>query len=269
MGFLVTRGLSIRRSCRSIRLSRTAWYRRPADKRGRDTPVIEVLNDLIENRPRRGFWKCFKLLRRQGHGWNHKRVHRIYCQMGLNQRRRTRRRVPTRDPRPLAVPDQPNQVWSADFMSDALYGGVRFRTFNVMDHFNREAVAIEVDTSITGSRLIRVFEQLQTERGLPGTLRVDNGPEFMGTDFSAWAREQGMTIEFIEPGQPNQNAFIERFNRTFREEVLDAWIFYTLEQVREMTWDWISEYNEIRPHDSLGDRTPAEHYQRYDEKLYF
>ena len=135
---------------------------------------MDALNDLIENRPRRGFWKCFKLLRRQGRGWNHKRVYRVYCQMGLNRKRRAKPRVPSRHPEPLSVPGEPNQVWSADFMSDSLYGGNRFRIFNVMDHFNREAVAIEIDTSITGSRLIRVFGQLQAERGLPSTLRVDN-----------------------------------------------------------------------------------------------
>ena len=108
---------------------------------------MDALNDLIENRPRRGFWKCFKLLRRQGRSWNHKRVYRVYCQMGLNRKRRAKPRVPSRHPEPLSVPGEPNQVWSADFMSDALYGGNRFRTFNVMDHFNREAVAIEIDTS--------------------------------------------------------------------------------------------------------------------------
>lgn len=154
-------------------------------------------------------------------------------------------------------------------MSDALYGGRRFRTFNVIDHFNREVVAIEIDTSLTGGRLIRVLEQLRDERGLPETLRVDNGPEFTGTDFSTWAREQGMVLDFIEPGKPNQNAFIERFNRTYREEVLDAWLFFTLDEVRDMTWDWIAEYNEIRPHDSLGNLTPAETYQQYAENSTF
>ena len=208
---------------------------------------MDALNDLIENRPRRGFWKCFKLLRRQGRSWNHKRVYRVYCQMGLNRKRRAKPRVPSRHPEPLSVPGEPNQVWSADFMSDALYGGSRFRTFNAMDHCNREAVAIEIDTSITGSRLIRVFGQLQAERGLPSTLRVDNGPEFLGADFADWARDQGMTLEFIEPGKLNQNAFIERFNRTDREEVLGVWLSSSLEQVRTETWKFLLDYNEERP----------------------
>ena len=224
---------------------------------------MDALNALVENRPRRGFWKCFKWLRRQGHRWNHKRVYRVYCQMELNQKRRAKRRVPTRDPKPLAVPMQPNQVWSADFMSDALYDGLRFRTFNVLDHFNREAVAIEVDTSLTGLRILRVFEQLRAERQLPQILRVDNGPEFLGTEFRSWAHENGIQIEYIQPGKPNQNAFIERFNRTYREEVLDVWLFSSLEQVREKTWRFLLEYNEERPHDSLGDLTPLERYNQH------
>ena len=104
---------------------------------------------------------------------------------------------------------------------------------------------------------------------MPGNPRVDNGPEFLGADFADWAREQGMTLEFIEPGKPNQNAFIESFNRIYREEVLDAWLFFTLDEVREMTWHWIAEHNEVRPYDSLGDRTPAEYYQQHAESSTF
>ena len=230
---------------------------------GKDAAIVDELNALVQDRPRRGFWKCYKMLRRQGHTWNHKRVYRVYRQMGLNQRRRTRKRIVGRDPEPLGVPENPNQVWSADFMHDTLYDGVRFRTFNVLDHFNREALAIEIDTSLTGGRVIRVFEQLKQERGLPTTLRVDNGPEFLGADFCSWAQEQNMKLEYLEPGKPNQNAFIERFNRTYREEVLDAWLFSNLDQVRDKTWRFLVEYNYERPHDSLGDQTPLEYYQQH------
>lgn len=240
-------------------MSRSAWYRPAKPRLEEDTPIIDALNELVKNRPRRGFWKCYKLLRRQGRGWNHKRVYRVYCQMGLNQKRRAKKRIPKRNPEPLAVPSGPDQVWGADFMSDALYDGARFRTFNVIDHFNREGLAIEVDTSLTGPRLIRVFEQLKAERGLPNKLRVDNGPEFLGHEFQAWAAQEGVKIEFIEPGKPNQNAFIERFNRTYRDEVLDVWLFASLEEVREKTWKFLREYNEGRPHDSLGDLTPIEY----------
>jgi putative transposase len=159
---------------------------------------------------------------------------------------------------PLAVPAGPNQVWSADFMSDALYSGLRFRTFNVLDDFNREGLAIEVDTSLPSERLVRVFEQLKAERGLPDVLRTDNGPEFLGIAFTEWCEANGVMIDYIEPGKPNQNAYIERFNRTYRSEVLDLWLFKSLDQVREVTWSWLLEYNEERDHDGLGGKTPAE-----------
>ena len=250
---------SIARSCRCVALSRAAYYRSPAPPEIKDSEIIGALNELIEKRPRRGFWKCFKLLRRQGHRWNHKRVYRVYCAMRLNQKRRAKKRLPARERQPLVVPQRPDEVWSGDFMSDALYGGRRFRTFNVIDDYNREGVAIEIDTSITSRRLVRVFEQLKAERGLPAILRVDNGPEFLGEAFTEWAQENGMFIQYIQPGKPNQNAFIERFNRTYREEVLDVYLFSNLSEVREITHSWLIEYNEDRPHDSLDGRTPAEH----------
>ena len=186
----------------------------------------------------------------------------MYCALKLNIRRKAKKRVPTREPLPLVVPAEANQVRSADFMSDSLYNGTRFRTFNVLDDFNREALAIEIDTSFTGERLVRVFEQLAAQRGLPDILRVDNGPEFLGTTFSDWCAQQGIFIDYIEPGKPNQNAFIERFNRTFRTEVLNTWLFASLEEVREITWAWMLEYNEERDHDALGGLTPAEARQQ-------
>ena len=163
---------------------------------------------------------------------------------------------------PLFVPQKPNQVWSADFMSDTLYAGKRFRTFNVIDDFNREALQIEIDTSITGRRLIRVFERLGLERGLPDLLRVDNGPEFLSSEFIAWAESAGMMIHYIQPAEPNQNAYVERFNRTYRNELLDLYLFRNLAEVREATYWWMIGYNEKRPHDSLGDLTPAEYMSK-------
>jgi len=247
----------VQRSCRCIGLSRAAYYRTPQGN-DRDVEVIKAINILIEKHPRWGFWKCFKVLRRQ-HRWNHKRVYRVYCALNLNQKRRAQKRLPKRVKKPLLVPQQPNQVWSADFMSDALYAGKRFRTFNVIDDFNREALKIEIDTSITGRRLIRVFEQLRLDRGLPGLLRVDNGPEFLSGEFVTWAESVGMMIHYIQPGEPNQNAYIERFNRTYRNELLDLYLFRNLAEVREATYWWMIGYNEERPHDSLGDLTPNEY----------
>jgi putative transposase len=177
-------GLSVTRACDCVGLARSAWYRPLKDWLAYDQPVIDALQELAEAKSGLGFWKLFRRLRRQGHGWNHKRVHRVYCALQLNIRRRSKKRLPVRDPQPLLVPSAPNQVWSADFMSDALYNGTRFRTFNVLDDFNREALAIEIDTSLPGERLIRVFEQLAVVRGLPDMLRTDNGPEFLSLKFT-------------------------------------------------------------------------------------
>ncbi len=251
----------VRRSCEGVGLARSAWYAPPLDWTVRDAEVIGALGRLVEARPSRGFWKCCQILRRQ-HRWNPKRIYRVYTGMGLNLRRAARRRLPKRERIPLYVPRMPDSVWSADFMSDGLACGRRFRIFNVADDFNREALHIEVDTSITSLRLIRIFEQLKAERGLPQVLRVDNGPEFLGEEFVCWAKRNGMSIQYIQPGKPNQNAFIERFNRTFREEILDQHLFLRLDDVREAAWWWMIEYNEQRPHDSLGELTPAEYRQR-------
>ena len=251
-------GLSAARSCRCVGLSRSAYYRVPEDWTVRDAEIIAALAKLVESRPSRGFWKCRKMLRRQGFGWNHKRIYRVYKLMNLHLRRPARKRLPKRHRVELYVPKLPDTVWSADFMSDALINGKCFRTFNIVDDFNREALHIEIDTSITSQRLVRVFEHVHREHTLPQVLRTDNGPEFLGEAFTEWAKEAGMAIQYIEPGKPNQNAYIERFNRTYREEVLDQHLFLSLEDVREATYWWMLEYNEERPHDSLGDLTPQE-----------
>ena len=256
--------MSVQRSCHCIGLSRAAYYKKPSGH-DRDADVIRAINAEIDRHPRWGFWKTFKALRRKGHRWNHKRVYRVYCNLKLNQKRRAKKRLPKRIKRPLLVPQRPNQVWSADFMSDTLYTGKRFRTFNVIDDFNREALQIEIDTSLTSKRLIRVFERLKLERGLPDTLRVDNGPEFISGTFVAWAESNGLTIQYIQPGKPNQNAYIERFNRTYRNELLDLYLFRNLAEVRDATYWWMIEYNEQRPHDSLNDLTPVEYMEKNAE----
>lgn len=251
----------LRRACDCVGLSRTAWYEPPLDWTVRDAEIIAALSELVQERPSRGFWKCRKLLRRRRAGWNHKRIYRVYKAMKLNLRRAAKRRLPKRERVPLYVPRLPDTVWSADFMADALVCGRRFRTFNVVDDFNREALHIEVDTSISSLRLVRIFEYLKEHHGLPQVLRTDNGPEFLGDAFVQWAKANGMAIQYIQPGKPNQNAYIERFNRTFREEVLDQHLFQRIDDVREAAWWWMIEYNEERPHDSLGDMTPSEYRQ--------
>jgi putative transposase len=158
---------------------------------------------------------------------------------------------------PLASTASPNECWSLDFMSDALLNGQRFRTFNVLDDFNREALAIEVDTSLPALRVTRVLDRIAVERGYPQRVRVDNGPEFTSRVFVQWAQAHQVQIDFIQPGCPAQNAYIERFNRTYREEVLDFYLFATMTQVREMTETWLHGYNHERPHDALNGLTPV------------
>jgi putative transposase len=244
--------LSVVRACRTVRLARAAWYQPPRDDLLRDTAVIDALTTLVERHGRWGFWKLYDRLRHTGHWWNHKRVHRVYCALRLNRARRTRRRVPRRLRVPLLAPPVLNQTWALDFMSDTLYDGRVFRTLNVLDQGNREALAIEIGFSLPSRRVLVVLEELVTLHGTPRALRMDNGPEFLASIVAAWAEARGITLDFIQPGKPAQNAFIERFNQTYRTEVLDANVFSSLAEVRRITADWLVGYNTERPHDSLG-----------------
>jgi len=255
--------LSICRSCNAVRLSRSVYHYQP--DLSRDDPVIEALLAAVERYPRYGFRKLFLILRRQGHRWNHKRVYRIYCDLKLNMRRKGKQRLPSRQPQPLAAPESLNQSWSVDFMSDALMCGRRFRTFNVVDDCNREALAIEIDLNLPAERVIRTLDRVAVWRGYPKRLRLDNGPEFVSLALADWAQTHGVTLDFIQPGKPTQNSFIERFNRTYRTEVLDFYLFRQLREVREITDRWLNEYNEERPHELLGDLTPAEYRQMKSE----
>ena len=250
-------GLSLRRSCQALGLSRTvfAYQPRPRD----DGQIIKALTSLAEQYPRCGFGKLFPLVRRQGHGWNHKRVYRVYCALRLNLRRKGKKRLPSRNPQRLMAPEMANLSWSVDFMSDVLYGGQRFRTFNVVDDFNREALAIEVDTNLPAARVTRVLDRVAAWRGYPARLRLDNGPELVSIAMAEWAEDHGVALDFIQPGKPTQNSFIERFNRTYREEVLDLYVFSRLSEVRDITEEWLRQYNEERPHEALGNLTPAEY----------
>jgi putative transposase len=244
--------LSVVRAAQVVRLARAAWYRPPPDRLVRDTDVVEALTALVDRNGRWGFWKLFDRLRQTGHRWNHKRVHRVYCALRLNRTRRTRRRVPRRPRIPLSAPPVLNQTWALDFMRDSLYDGRVFRTLNVLDQGNREALAIEIGFSLPSRRVLAVLDDLVALHGAPGALRMDNGPEFLAATVTAWADAHGIHLDHIQPGKPAQNAFIERFNQTYRQEVLDANVFNSLAEVRALTADWIPRYKTERPHDSLG-----------------
>ena len=249
--------MSIGRATRAVGMSRSAWYKLPQDRLEKDKEVIEALTRVTEANRRWGFWLSFKQLRYDGYGWNHKRVYRVYTELGLQHRRRTKKRIPSRYRQPLDTPSVINAVWALDFMSDALYVGRRFRTLNVLDEGMREALAIEIDTSLPGERVVRVLERLCAWRGVPQAIRCDNGPELTSQVVVDFYEKMGIAPRYIQPGKPNQNAYIERFNRTYRNEVLNCYLFENLDQVREITADWMITYNERRPHDALGDLPPT------------
>jgi putative transposase len=256
------------RACRIVGLSRSAWYQPTVDWAVRDAPVMAVLNALVAGHTRWGFWKCYRRLRRDSYAWNHKRVHRVYVSMKLNLPRRVKRRLPTRERQPWMVPTVLNRVWALDFMRDTLYDGRPFRTLNVIDEGNREALRIEIGTSIPATRVVRVMNQVVEVYGRPDAIRLDNGPELTADVFVQWAEEQGVELRFIQPGKPNQNALIERFNRSYREEVLNAYLFNTISEVQQLTEHWVADYNTYRPHESLGHLTPTAFLPRtYHQKL--
>jgi putative transposase len=244
--------LSIQRACRTVRLSRAAYYRPPRDRLSRDQSVIDALQALVAKNTRWGFWKCHDRFQIERRGWNHKRVHRVYCALGLNLPRRTRRRLPKRIQHPLEAPPVLNRTWAIDYMCDTLYDGRRYRILNVIDEGNREALAIDIGVSLPSVRLVQLLDQLIAVHGVPKTLRADNGPELTSTALNDWCEAHHVALRFIQPGKPQQNAFIERFNRTYRDEVLNAYMFTHLEDVRTISADFLTTYNSERPHDSLG-----------------
>jgi putative transposase len=223
-----------------------------------DGIVIEKLQEMVVKRPTDGFWKMYFRIRREGIEWNHKRIHRVYKLLKLNIKRKGKRRLPARILQPLESVSQINESWSMDFMSDALQSGRKLRTFNLIDDFNREALAIEIDTSLPAERIMRVLDQVIDWRGKPKRIRVDNGPEFISSKLGLWCEERGIHLQFIQPGKPMQNGYIERFNKSFRGGVLDAYLFENIRQVRMLTAEWMEDYNNERPHDSLGGRSPAD-----------
>lgn len=256
-GYAITEfGLSERQACRTVQVSRCG-YRYQA-KRSVDEPIAQELQQLAQRQPRWGCSKMTDYLRNQGHVWNHKRIRRVYRALALHLKRKPKKRLPARTAQMLVVPGQANQTWSLDFMSDSLSNGRPFRTLNVIDDFNREALWIEVDTSLPAERVVRVLETLLLERTTPRSIRMDNGPELISQRLESWAQEKHIALLHIQPGKPAQNAYIERFNRTYREEVLDAYLFDDLEEVRTITEPWLEDYNTTRPHEALQGLPPRQ-----------
>ena len=251
------RGLSERQACRTVNLNRCT-YRYQPKKTDDDQEIVQELHQLAQRQPRWGCRKMTDYLRHQGHRWNHKRIRRVYRDLALNLHRKPKKRLAARTARTLEVPGRSNQSWSLDFMSDSLSSGRAIRTLNILDDYNREALWIEVDTSLPAERVVQVLEQLLLWRTAPQQIRMDNGPELISQRLESWAKDKQIELIHIQPGKPAQNAYIERFNRTFREDVLDAYLFDNLEEVRTITERWLEEYNTIRPHEALRGLSPSQ-----------
>ncbi len=251
-------GLSIRLACEALYISRTC-YRYEPKLSSENAEIADWLIRLTHNQRNWGFGLCFLYLRNvKGYRWNHKRVYRIYRELELNLRIKPKKRLVREKPEPLAEPDTINQVWSMDFMHDSLEDGRAYRLFNVIDDFNREGLGIEVDFSLPAERVIRALEQIIEWRGKPRALRCDNGPEYISAALATWAGKQGIELEHIQPGKPQQNAYVERYNRTVRYDWLGQYLFASIAEVQDCATRWLWTYNHERPNMALGGITPKQ-----------
>jgi putative transposase len=247
----------VTRACGLVQISRSLYRycRRRTDRPG----LLERIEEIAALKRRYGYRRVYLRLRREGWSVNRKRVYRIYREAGLAVRRRKRKQIGAVERKPLPKPVAANLSWSMDFVSDGLADGRRLRCLTVVDDCTRECLAIEVDTSITGTRVKHVMNRLAEARGLPQSITVDNGPEFQGQVLDAWAYQVGVNLSFIRPGKPNENAYIESFNGKFRDECLNEHWFITMAQARRVIELWRIEYNTERPHSSIGNITPEEY----------
>ncbi len=248
--------ISERRACRFTGFPISTQRYRP--RRPLENDLRQRLKELAEKRPRWGYRRLYILLKREGCMRNRKLIQRLYREEGLTVRKRRRRKMAAALRSPMAIPSRSNERWSIDFVRDTLADGRVFRGFTVVDDFTRECPAIEVDHSLPGERVARTLDRLSKERELPKTIVCDNGPEFQGQALDFWAHRHGVAISFIQPGKPVQNAFIESFNGRLRDECLNESYFTSLSDAQLTIEAWRKDYNETRPHSSLGDLTPAE-----------
>jgi putative transposase len=255
--------LSIQRACRLLELQRSTFYKKSvADPQ---LPLRMRIRELAFARPRFGYHRIHVLLLREGWNVGKKRVHRLYRLEGLNLRRWTRKRraFPARvPPEPCMAP---NECWSLDFVTDVLADGRRFRMLTVVDNFTREALVIDLDFSMPARRVTAALNQVIAERGVPKMLRTDNGPEFTSRHFDHWAHANRINLDFIQPGRPMQNGYIESFNGRLRDECLQVSWFSSIQQARDDIEAWRVDYNKARPHSALGNLAPAQYLARLIE----
>jgi putative transposase len=256
------RNVSIRLACAAVGISETC-YRYQPKLSSENAEIADWLIRLTDDQRNWGFGLCFLFLRNvKGFKWNHKRVYRIYRELELNLRIKPRKRLVREKPDTLAVPAAINESWSMDFMHDQLEDGRSYRLFNVIDDFNREGLGIEVDFSLPAARVIRALDQIIEWRGKPRQIRCDNGPEYISGVLAEWAEEHRINLEFIQPGNPQQNAYVERYNRTVRYDWLEQYLFSSIAEVQEHATRWLWAYNNERPNMALGGITPAQKLQQ-------
>jgi putative transposase len=248
-----------------LRISQSSYYYRP---RRQDDPALRRrILELAEQRKRFGQYRIYVMLRREGWVVNHKRVARIYREEQLQVRRKKRKKMTAAVRVPLARPTKPNERWSMDFVMDVTMAGRRIRVLAIVDDFTRECLAVEVDSSIGGARVARVLDQIIDFRGKPKGITVDNGPEFAGRTLDAWAYRNKVQLDFIRPGKPVENCYIESFNGKFRDECLSVNEFLSLHEAKKIIEVWKDDYNGARPHSSLGQLTPIEFARLNEQKL--
>ena len=253
-------GLGVTRACGLVRISRSLYRYR--SRRPDCAALRQRIGELAAQKRRYGYRRIHILLRREGWTVNWKKTYRLYREAGLAVRRRKRKRIGLFERKPLPRPSAANQSWSMDFVADGLASGRRLRCLTILDDYSRECLAIEVDISVTGRRVVAVLERLADSRGLPSSITVDHGPEFAGQVLDAWAYAHGVQLSFIRPGKPIENAYVESFNGRFRDECLNEHWFASIAHARRLIEAWRIEYNTERPHSSLGDRTPEEYVQQ-------
>ena len=250
------RGLGVTRACGLVGISRSLYGYR--GRRPDSTALRQRICDVAGQKRRYGYRRIHLLLRREGWSVNRKRTYRIYREEGLAVRRRKRKRIGLFERKPLPRPTAVNLSWSMDFVSDVLCNGRKVRCLTIVDNYSRECPAIEVDTSINGRRVAAVLDRLADVRGLPLSITVDHGPEFEGRVLDQWASRRGVNLNFIRPGKPVENAYVESFNGRFRDECLNENWFLSMAHAREVIERWRIEYNTERPHSSLGNVPPEE-----------